>query len=477
MFLKFTKSCLIFLVFNYLNLIHCNQEDLPQIHIDNEDFKGIIVGKKFQEEGVEYLGFRGIPYANPPINELRFKDPQNLDRFEGTIDATQDGHECWAITARNGSENCLNLNVYTKELKPSHPLPVLVLIHPGGLYLATAASYFMRPQHMMTQDWVVVTFNYRLGSLGFLNLGSAEIPGNAGFKDQVYALRWIQKYIAYFGGNPQDVTLMGYSAGGLSVQLHLLSPMSKDLFHKAILMSGALAPQTYLPQQQKYLAIRLAKNLKCHKFLNIKEEIPYGRENLFSDYADIPNEDIFECLNQYNGSVIAHKLRSMFDYPKDNPIFLWLPVIEKDFKKERFLNENPQVANKNILIGYTNGEFCSSAEYILASETRKQEFSREFRTLAPRIFLYERHPRRDQITEEIIRKYFNNSVEFSPKDYDALCDLFSDSILRFGAHKFAEIMSKTQSSVYFYEFSFLEDSGIKDPIFPEKKGNKNIFFL
>lgn len=325
---------------------------------------------------------------------------------------------------------------------------------------------------MMSQNWIVVTFNYRLASLGFLNLGSPDIPGNAGFKDQVYALRWVQKYIKYFGGNPKDIALMGYSAGGLSVQLHLMSNLSKDLFHKAIIMSGSVAPQTFIPQQQKYLAVRLAKHLKCAKFLDIKQEMPYGRDLKFSDYEEIENSDILECLNQHNGSTIGQSLRALFDFPKDNPIFLWLPIFEPDYGQGRFLTEYLEVQNKNILIGYTNGELCESADYILKNEEIKNKFLQEFKIVAPRTFMYERHPQRDQITLDILEKYLNNTKDLSVEDYDDLCDLFSDSLIRFGAHKFADFMAQNKGLVYFYEFAFVEDYNERSSIFPNKKGKR-----
>ena len=331
----------------------------------------------------------------------------------------------------------------------------------------------MNPSHMMLQDIVVVTFNYRLGTLGYLNLGTPDVPGNAGFKDQVLALHWVRRNIENFGGNPKDITLMGYSAGALSVQLHLMSELSKDLFHRAIIMSGSIAPQLYLPYgQQKYLAVRQAKRLKCAKFINIPEEVPYGKHQLFSNYEDIPNEDLIECLNSFNGSVIAHSLRQMFDYPKDNPIWLWLPIIERDFKQQRFLMPTIKVASKPILLGYANGELCTSAKEILEDVKKSMEIGENFNMFTPRALLYERHPQRDLISSRLRQKYFNGSRELLPKDHDALCDLFSDGLLRFGLHKFAEFMAQNKASVYFYEFNFVDDITRQqmDAKFPDKQG-------
>lgn len=108
--------------------------------------------------------------------------------------------------------------------------PVIVYIHPGGFYSVSGQSKnFAGPQNLMDQDIVLVTINYRLGTLGFLSTGTKDYPGNAGLKDQVMALRWVKLHIANFGGDPSSVTLMGYSAGGMSVSLHMVSPMSKGI--------------------------------------------------------------------------------------------------------------------------------------------------------------------------------------------------------------------------------------------------------
>ncbi|XP_073835536.1 juvenile hormone esterase-like [Musca autumnalis] len=432
----------------------------PVVKINNEDFQGSIVGvEKLNLANETFKAFLGIPYAKPPVGALRFKDPQRLDRFLGTYEATHEGYECHSVTASNASEDCLTLNVYTKNLNPNDPLPVLVMIHPGGLYLGS--SKWMDPTYLMQKDIVLITFNYRLGSLGFLNLGSPQVPGNAGFKDQVYALRWIQRNIKHFGGNSEDITLMGYSAGGLSVSLHLVSPMSRGLFQKAIVMSGSMPPQVVMPQgNQRYLAIRQAKRLNCSGFEKV-EEIKWNAEevNKIPDYKDIKDEDILLCLSKFSGKEIAGTLRQMFDFGKDNPIYLWLPIEETDFGQERFLLQDFYKSldelkdlKTPLLIGYTNGEFCTSAKDILEDKKLKMELENNFFELAPRIFGYENWPSHKDISQRIRDRYFNGSKTFSADDHDRLCDLFSDSVIRFGAHRTAQLARGKGADVYFYEF-------------------------
>jgi carboxylesterase type B len=129
------------------------------------------------------------------------------------------------------SEDCLRLNVYTPELPTNGQTmnkSVLFYIHGGAYYTGSGLSNdYGGPYYLMDHDIVLVTINYRLGLLGFLALGIPECPGNAGFKDQVLALKWVQSHIEKFGGDPNKVTIMGHSAGGFSTVLHMVSPMSK----------------------------------------------------------------------------------------------------------------------------------------------------------------------------------------------------------------------------------------------------------
>jgi acetylcholinesterase len=121
------------------------------------------------------------------------------------------------------------------------------------------------PAALMDRDIVLVTINYRLGSFGFLALGTKEAPGNAGMKDQVLALQWVQKNIAKFGGLKNKVTINGYSAGSFSVTALMASPMARNLFHGAIAMSGSITTAVALKREYKDLAERLGQVVKCPK--------------------------------------------------------------------------------------------------------------------------------------------------------------------------------------------------------------------
>ncbi|KAG5861540.1 hypothetical protein JTB14_015720 [Gonioctena quinquepunctata] len=209
--------------------------------------------EKTNYDGELIVAFLGIPYAKPPVGELRFKAPQPPEPWQGIKDATKVGNKCVQIDIESvshsvsGSEDCLNLNVYTKEIPQGTSLlkPVMVWIHGGAFVLGSNDPKSFGPAFLMTKDIVLVVINYRLGFLGFLSLDdpSLDVPGNAALKDQALALKWVQKNIKHFGGDPNNVTIFGESAGGTSVHYHVLSPHSKGLFHKAICQSGdALIP-------------------------------------------------------------------------------------------------------------------------------------------------------------------------------------------------------------------------------------------
>lgn len=192
--------------------------------------------------------FRGIPYAEPPVGALRWRPPRPAARHPGVLDATRFANHCAQDVTPFGvastTEDCLYLNVFAPREPAARPRPVMVWIHGGALITGESDDY--DPTRMVEHGGVVVvTINYRLGELGFLAHPAltAESPahasGNYGLMDQQAALRWVQRNIASFDGDPYRVTIFGESAGGLSVHSQLVSPGSRGLFQRAIVQSGA----------------------------------------------------------------------------------------------------------------------------------------------------------------------------------------------------------------------------------------------
>ncbi|XP_055704614.1 esterase B1-like [Phlebotomus papatasi] len=211
--------------------------------------------------GYEYANFYDIPYAKPPLGPLRFKDPEPLEPWSDLLDASINAPNTLDTQVLN--EDCLKLNVYTKYARLEHnPQPVMIFITGGWFLRCPAHKDEVGPEFLLQKDVVLVTFKYRCGALGFLSSDDPEIgvPGNAGLKDQVMALKWVQQNISAFGGDPNNVTIFGCSAGGCSVHYHMLSPLSKDLFHSAVIMSGsAFYPRGLIPKLN--WTTRLARKL------------------------------------------------------------------------------------------------------------------------------------------------------------------------------------------------------------------------
>ncbi|XP_058894682.2 acetylcholinesterase isoform X2 [Kogia breviceps] len=217
---------------------------------------GRLRGLRLMAPGGPVSAFLGIPFAEPPVGPRRFLPPEPKRPWPGVLNATAfqrvcyqyvdtlypgfEGTEMWNPN-RELSEDCLYLNVWTTYPRPVSPTPVLVWIYGGGFY-SGASSLDVYDGRFLAQaeGTVLVSMNYRVGAFGFLALpGSREAPGNVGLLDQRLALQWVQENIAAFGGDPTSVTLFGESAGAASVGMHLLSPPSRGLFHRAVLQSGA----------------------------------------------------------------------------------------------------------------------------------------------------------------------------------------------------------------------------------------------
>ncbi|KAK4879863.1 hypothetical protein RN001_008009 [Aquatica leii] len=218
------------------------QSDPPVVFLKN-GLSVIGTVNKTVDENQIYYAFRGIPFAEAPLDDLRFRPPvplpQNLSGH--VIDATKDRSICIQLQMYpvQGSEDCLYINVYTPQFINVPTLfPVMVWIYGGGFYKGGSTYTSFGPDYLLEENVTIVTFNYRLGVYGFLSTEDYAAPGNYGLKDQVLALNWVQENIVYFGGDKTQVTIFGESAGAASVSYLSQSPLTKGLFRAAILESG-----------------------------------------------------------------------------------------------------------------------------------------------------------------------------------------------------------------------------------------------
>ncbi len=258
-------------------------------------------------EGVErggVLRFAGVPFAAPPVGERRFRRPEPHEGWTGVRDCTAFGptsvQNVSPLTSLLGeeeepiSEDCLFLNVFTPALDEARR-PVMVWIHGGGFFMGSGSSPMYEGSALVRRgDVVLVSLNYRLGALGFLYLDDLanELAGsgNLGILDQVAALEWVRDNIASFGGDPENVTIFGESAGGMSVGTLLGLPAARGLFHKAIPQSGAahnVSPTKFAAEVRDEFFSRLGGGLD--KVLEAgQEEILHAQGDFFlSAFADI----------------------------------------------------------------------------------------------------------------------------------------------------------------------------------------------
>lgn len=262
--------------------------------------------------------FHGIPYARPPLDQLRFRPPQPSPGWPGYVfNATQPADACvqfpdlffgnfegsimWnPVTPMH--EDCLTVTVWLAERNnpnrlnlSGHPrrlLPVLVWIYGGGFYSgSTEIPAYDFGMFAALHQVIVIGINYRVASLGFFYTDSAEAPGNVGLLDQLMAMRWIKQNAQSFGGNPYQITLIGESAGAVSIGLHLRSPLSAGLFQRAILQSGgATCPfSTDSTENALWRSLMLAYRVGCLQAMGPKEAV-VKQSNFTVQVNDISDE-------------------------------------------------------------------------------------------------------------------------------------------------------------------------------------------
>ena len=224
------------------------QQTPPVVQVGNGELQGVIDGS--------VVSYKGIPFAAPPVGDLRWRPPQPMAPWTGVRQATEFGADCMqgrfgpppapgAPAARVPSEDCLYLNVWRPaSAAPGAKLPVMVWIYGGGFVGGSSSSPNTSGTGFAKQGIVLVAANYRVGRFGFFAFPALsrerpdETKGNYAYMDQIAALQWVKRNIAAFGGDPNNVTIFGFSAGGVSVHSLLASPMARGLFHKAIAESG-----------------------------------------------------------------------------------------------------------------------------------------------------------------------------------------------------------------------------------------------
>ncbi|XP_054166210.1 cholinesterase 1-like [Oppia nitens] len=318
---------------------------------------GRINGRTQSYNGTEVEVYLGIPYAKPPVGELRFRRPVPATKWSQPLDAYQWPAPCQQgpvglmfMHNKNVSEDCLYLNVFNSKssVNNSRKLAVMVWIHGGGFVIGSSGERVYNPLLLAKQgDVIVVTINYRLGMLGMLNGGTDEAPGNMFVWDQIQALEWIQKNIDKFGGDPNRVTIFGESAGSVSVSALILSPKSRNLFQNAIMMSGSTAIYNGISDQKDSIQYWLnqAKSVGCS---SSGDKLSKRRVKF--------SKSLIDCLRQVPADKLALYPSSPFDI---NGKIIPIAVNDGQLLTDdvmKMLEKGEHKHNFSLLIGNTGDE-------------------------------------------------------------------------------------------------------------------------
>ncbi|XP_039294727.1 venom carboxylesterase-6 isoform X2 [Nilaparvata lugens] len=333
-------------------IVYVGTESPPIVETSYGKVQGDFIVAK---DGTKYEAFMGVPYAKPPVRELRFET-----------------------------------NVNQTEL-----LDVIVYIHGGSFMFYGSRNY--KSVELIKKNFILVTFNYRLGPLGFLSTDDEVVPGNMGLKDQVAALQWVQKNIRYFGGNSSSVTISGMSAGGASVNYHMLSPLSKGLFQKAISHSGVAVNPWALSEAGQEKAKKLAASLQC------------PTDN---------NTAMISCLKSVPGNDIVQRV-PLFQEFLYSPFSPFGPVVEPDNAQNTFLTEYPWIALVNTtskvpwLVSFTSAEGLYPGAEFIENQDFLKKLDKNWNAMAPHLLDYNYTApviMKDDISNRIRNLYFPNNI-------------------------------------------------------------------
>ncbi|CAB3258771.1 unnamed protein product [Arctia plantaginis] len=445
--LMFKKGQICLARFNLMRFFSNESMASPIVAVKQGKLKGSV---KTLLDGKPYYSFKGIRYGQPPVGKLRFKAPLPVKPWDGILEAIEHGSVCpqldlLAGDLKEGNEDCLFLNVYTKSLEPSSKTPALVYIHGGGYMSGSGNCDTYGPEFLFLHNVILVTINFRLEALGFLCLDTPEVPGNAGMKDQVLALRWVKENIDKFGGDPENITIMGESAGAASVTFHMLSDMSKGLFHKAIAQSGVALVDWSLGHRSVERAFRLGKAL--------------GKETKNAD-------ELLEFLQKIPAIDLAgatRKTRTPDECFRGLSIF-FTPVVEKRLDGvEHFLTEEPinlllegKVSKVPLLIGYNSREGI-----LIAPDTLKKNkvINETPSFLVPRQAKLKISEEKLKEFGDRIKSFYVGKKDFEIKTADAISNLQTDLHFSYEIQRFINFYHK-YAPVYFYKFDYDTDLNI-----------------
>ncbi|CAG2106494.1 unnamed protein product, partial [Medioppia subpectinata] len=406
--------------------------------MDVNTTSGVVRGLKLQVLNKTVNQFLNIPFAEPPVGSLRFAPPVPLKQpLKDVIDATKQGNSCLQPnpTTTPQSEDCLVLNIWTpnagnNNTNKSQLKPIMFYIYGGALVNGTI---FLLPGYngsiLATHDVLVVSTNYRLGQFGFLYGDREDAPGNVGFYDQLLGLKWVRENVHKFGGDRDQITIFGESAGSVSVSAQIISPLSKGLFKRAIMESGAHMYNKDRDAISKPEAIangkHIAKQLKCNE-----------------------TEDWMQCLRRADARDIL-KFTPTIAFPVEGTEFL--PISAQKALKTKQLN-----TDIDLMAGLTRDEGALLTQYVLNHS--HIESVADFRA-----YLSETDQIYHSINTTKVTDFYLHGVNISNPlaIKQAFNRFFGDLMMNcptylFSEH-FAQISPQNDRNVYFYRWDYQSD--------------------
>ncbi|CAK1548591.1 unnamed protein product [Leptosia nina] len=400
--------------------------------------QGLVKGHK---DGGVYA-FHGIPYATAPTGQYRFQAPFPPPMWIDTLDAVDKEIVCPQSDPYNiipktvqMQEDCLIANVFTPDTDEKN-LPVLVSVH-GGAYIMGYGNFAKNRNLVKSHKIVVITFNYRLGAHGFLCLGTEDVPGNAGMKDQVALLRWVKDNIERFGGNPEDITISGYSAGSSSVDLLMLSKTTDGLFQRVIPESGANTA---------------AFSIQSDPIKNAKE---------YAKLINFTNVEDFKALEEFFKTVPYDKLSSADVINRFDSTFLMSPCVENGRDEEPFLTESPvdilisgNYKKLPMLYGFANMEGLFRVPVF---DQWKDAMNDNFEVFLPPDLQFKDDNERTTVANELKAFYFGKDPVGKENILDYV-NFFSDVIFVYPTLRSAKLQVEAgNKNIYLYEYSFVTE--------------------
>ncbi|XP_046744723.1 venom carboxylesterase-6-like [Diprion similis] len=403
-----------------------------------------------------YATFKGIPYAEPPIGDSRFRAPKPIPPWTSVLSANEFGSSCMAFAPLptpepddrvSGSEDCLYLNIYAPVTNRSdgiassaNSLPIILFIHGGAFQFGTGSLY--GPKYLLDYDVILVTINYRLGPLGFLSTEDEMISGNMGLKDQVIAMRWVKDNIVFFGGDPNRITIVGQSAGGSSVQYHYLSKLSVGLFQRGMSISGTALDCWAQAEGSLEKAKKLATIVGC---------------------PSNGVRDMVDCLRTRPARLITQAIGDFMPW-LENPFTPFGPVVEKGCSDFVFIDEPPAkiLASGNVqdlpwITSVVSQEGLFTADEFVANEPLLKELNDNWDYLAP--FLLDFNytiPRSDhRKVARLIRHHYLGIEQIDNSTVEQIVRMMGDRLFVYDAEEAARLQAKaTRHPARFYYFTY-----------------------